>query len=57
MRIGIIRESMPFAGREDGSADFDRGGKEIKTILGGKLGATLVESSDPLWTEIPISSR
>ena len=23
--------------------------EEIKTVLGGKLGATLVESSDPLW--------
>ena len=22
---------------------------EIKTVLGGELGATLVESSDPLW--------
>jgi amidase len=27
--------------------------REIKTILGGRLGATLVESSDPLWTRDP----
>ena len=27
--------------------------KEIKTILGDRLGATLVESSDPLWTPGP----
>ena len=26
---------------------------EIKTILGDRLGATLVESSDPLWTPDP----
>ena len=26
---------------------------EIKTVLGGKLGATLVESSDPLWKRDP----
>ena len=31
--------------------------KEIKTVLGGHLGATLVESGDPLWTPIPRSSR
>src|SRR5712691_1470611 len=27
--------------------------REIKTILGGRLGATLVESSDPLWKRDP----
>jgi hypothetical protein len=27
--------------------------KEIKTVLGDKLGATLVESSDPLWKRDP----
>jgi len=27
--------------------------KEIKTVLAEKLGATLVESSDPLWTKDP----
>ncbi len=27
--------------------------QEIKTVLGGKLGATLVESSDPLWRRDP----
>src|SRR5687768_15812959 len=27
--------------------------KEIKTVLGGTLGATLVESTDPLWTRDP----
>ena len=29
--------------------------KEIKAILGGRLGATLVESSDPLWRGAPTS--
>ena len=27
--------------------------REIKEVLGGYLGATLVESSDPLWTDDP----
>ena len=27
--------------------------QEIKSVLGGKLGATLVESSDPLWKRDP----
>src|SRR5919201_5689730 len=27
--------------------------REIKTVLGGTLGATLVESTDPLWTRDP----
>ena len=54
LRIGIIRESttvrpgslteVPIA---TAAAD------EIKTVLGGKLGAALVESSDPLWKKDP----
>jgi Asp-tRNA(Asn)/Glu-tRNA(Gln) amidotransferase A subunit family amidase len=52
IRLGVIRESMLNSGRHvepitTAAAD------EIKTILGQKLGATLVESSDPLWTPDP----
>lgn len=50
MRIGIIRESM-LARPGDKAAQpiATAAAAEIKTVLGGKLGAVLVESSDPLW--------
>jgi amidase len=49
-RIGVIRESMLC--RPGGKAAEPvslAAAAEIKAVLGGKLGATLVESSDPLW--------
>jgi len=49
MRIGIIRESMLNPGVKAAEPITTAAAKEIKTILGAKLGATLVESSDPLW--------
>src|SRR5262249_44861124 len=50
MRIGIIRESMLIRPGEKATAQICTGvAAEIKAILGEKLGATLVESSDPLW--------
>ena len=54
MRIGVIRESMlnPPAPRHV-EPITTAAAREIKTVLGGKLGATLVESSDPLWTPDP----
>ena len=58
MRIGVIRESM--IARPDSMTEVPivtAAAAEIKTVLGGKLGATLVESSDPLWKRDPISSR
>jgi len=54
MRLGVIRESMlvPPGSRTEVPITA-AAAKEIKTILGGHLGATLVESSDPLWTPDP----
>ena len=50
MRLGIIRESMAYpAGSKTEEPIVTAAAKEIKAILGKKLGATLVESSDPNW--------
>jgi Asp-tRNA(Asn)/Glu-tRNA(Gln) amidotransferase A subunit family amidase len=50
MRIGIIRESMlTFPGIKADEPISQAAAKEIKAILGDYLGATLVESVDPLW--------
>jgi Asp-tRNA(Asn)/Glu-tRNA(Gln) amidotransferase A subunit family amidase len=54
MRIGIIRESMlTFPGIKADEPISEAASKEIKAILGDYLGATLVESVDPLWPEDP----
>ena len=53
MRIGIIRESMLNPGVKAVEPITTAVAKEIKSILGAKLGATLVESSDPLWKPDP----
>lgn len=50
MRIGIVRESMlAFPGVKADEPITQAAAKEIKEILGDYLGATLVESVDPLW--------
>ncbi len=49
-RIGVIRESMLNPGTKAVEPIIQKAAMEIKQILGKKLGATLVESSDPLWT-------
>ena len=49
-RIGVVRESMVNPGTKAVEPITAAAAKEIKTVLRGKLGATLVESSDPLWT-------
>ncbi|MBQ12703.1 MAG: amidase [Planctomyces sp.] len=54
IRIGIIRESMVFP--NDSKTEMPivtAASQEIKTVLGDRLGAALVESSDPLWTKDP----
>jgi hypothetical protein len=54
LRLGIIRESMlirPNSKTEEPIVTAVA--REIKTVLGAKLGATLVESSDPLWPRDP----
>jgi Asp-tRNA(Asn)/Glu-tRNA(Gln) amidotransferase A subunit family amidase len=54
VRIGIIRESMlVFPGVKADEPIATAAAQEIKSILGNYLGATLVESSDPLWTDDP----
>jgi len=50
MRLGVIRESMLIRPGDKAAEPISlAAAAEIKAILGGKLGATLVESSDPLW--------
>ena len=54
VRIGVIRESMLiFPGVKADEPIATAAAKEIKEVLGGQLGATLVESSDPLWKDDP----
>ncbi len=54
IRLGVIRESMVYpAGSKTEQPIVDAAAKEIKTVLGGHLGATLVESGDPLWRADP----
>jgi Asp-tRNA(Asn)/Glu-tRNA(Gln) amidotransferase A subunit family amidase len=54
LRLGVIRESMVYpAGSKTEEPIVDAAKKEIKAILGDKLGAALVESSDPLWQPDP----
>ena len=54
MRIGIIRESMlKFPGVRADEPIVDAAVREIDEVLGDYLGATLVESVDPLWPDDP----
>jgi Asp-tRNA(Asn)/Glu-tRNA(Gln) amidotransferase A subunit family amidase len=53
MRIGVVRESMLNPGVKAAEPITTAAAKEIKAILSEKLGATLVESSDPLWKPDP----
>jgi amidase len=50
VRIGIVRESMLVLPGEKAPVPIaTAAATEIKAILGGKLGAALVESTDPAW--------
>ncbi len=54
VRIGVIRESMlTFAGVKADEPIAQAAAREIKDVLGARLGATLVESTDPLWPDDP----
>ena len=54
VRIGVIRESMVYQpGSQTEEPIVSAAVREIKEVLSGRLGATLVESSDPLWTPDP----
>ena len=58
MRLGVIRESMLIPpGSKTEEPIVTAAATEIKAVLGGHLGATLVESSDPLWTTRPEIER
>jgi amidase len=53
-RIGVIRESMVYPrGSKTEEPIVTAAAKEIRSILADHLGATLVESSDPLWQPDP----
>jgi Asp-tRNA(Asn)/Glu-tRNA(Gln) amidotransferase A subunit family amidase len=52
-RIGVVRESMLDPGTRAVEPIIDAASREIKEVLGGMLGATLVESTDPLWAPDP----
>ena len=54
VRLGVIRESMLVRpGSKTEEPIVTAAAREIKAVLGARLGATLVESSDPLWTRDP----
>jgi Asp-tRNA(Asn)/Glu-tRNA(Gln) amidotransferase A subunit family amidase len=54
MRIGIIRESMVSNPGVRATAPIvTAAAAEIKSVIGGRLGATLVESTDPLFMDDP----
>ena len=53
-RIGVVRESMVYPIQSLTEKPIVDAAKiEVKEVLWSKLGATLVESGDPLWTPDP----
>ena len=58
VRIGVIRESMVYPTSSKSEEPIVTAAvREINEVLADKLGATLVESSDPLWTLDPNIER
>ena len=54
LRLGVVRESMLCPpGSKTAEPIAVAAAREIKSVLGDRLGATLVESSDPLWKADP----
>jgi amidase len=54
MRLGVIRESMAIPpGSKTEEPIVSAAAKEINSVLGGHLGVTLVESSEPTWRPDP----
>lgn len=49
VRIGVVRESMVNPGLKAVEPITSAANQEMKEVLGKHLGATLVESSHPLW--------
>lgn len=57
IRLGVIRESMLTGGSLAAEPITQAAAREVQTVLADHLGATLVESSDPLWTPDPRCER
>jgi len=58
LRVGVMRESMLLRpGAHASSVIPPAAAAEVKQVLGGVLGAQLVESGDPLWTPDPDLER
>jgi Asp-tRNA(Asn)/Glu-tRNA(Gln) amidotransferase A subunit family amidase len=58
MRIGIVRESMLLRPGDKAGEPISRAAAaEIKAVLGGKLGTTLVESGHRFWPGDPAIER
>jgi Asp-tRNA(Asn)/Glu-tRNA(Gln) amidotransferase A subunit family amidase len=58
VRLGVIRESMVYP--KDSITEkpiVDAAKKEVQSVLAEKLGATLVESGDPLWQPDPACEK
>jgi hypothetical protein len=53
MRIGVVRESMAMNGNKATEPIITAAAREIADVLGGHLGATLVESRDPQFPDDP----
>jgi Asp-tRNA(Asn)/Glu-tRNA(Gln) amidotransferase A subunit family amidase len=54
VRLGVIRESMLIPPNSRAEEPIvTAAAREIKNVLGGRLGAMLVESADPLWERDP----
>lgn len=53
VRLGVVRESMLSAGSKAAEPITQAAAREIQSVLAEHLGATLVESHDPLWTPDP----
>src|SRR5262244_2952224 len=54
LRWGVVRESMVHPPNSLTEVPIvTAAAREIKAVLGGTLGAALVESTDPLWTHDP----
>lgn len=57
VRIGVISESLLTAGSQAAQPITSAAREEITQVLGRYLGATLVQSSDPLWEPHPEMER
>src|SRR5262249_51642616 len=54
LRLGVIRESMRIPqGSKTEEPIVTAANREIKAVIGARLGATLVESGDALWRPDP----